>query len=196
MSPSQSWQISKSPVWIGLRSKGKHASNSLPKLPKEIGGETDIMIGIKYMKYFPKEAYRLPSGLAIHESLFINFDGSKGVVAGPHPVFSEVAKNMQSHVNQPLFSYQVMEYRREYNLGLSVPLLGYNEVFVDTKFDFDSVTPKLFDSKTNTNCYASKRAPKSTKNSKKLKLQERRSPIGAWTVETVPSVRKVIDLSP
>ena len=35
-----------------------------------MGGETDFMIGIKYLKYFPKEAFKLPSGLTIYESFF------------------------------------------------------------------------------------------------------------------------------
>ena len=34
----------------------------LPNLPRFVGGETDIMLGIKYAKYFPKEVYSLPSG--------------------------------------------------------------------------------------------------------------------------------------
>ena len=36
------------------RSQGGMVSN-LPKLPEEVGGETDLLIGIKYLKYFPEE---------------------------------------------------------------------------------------------------------------------------------------------
>ena len=60
----------------------------LPKLPVSVGGQTDFMIGIKYLKYFPKEVFKLPSGLTIFESPFANADGSRGVVGGPHRVFS------------------------------------------------------------------------------------------------------------
>ena len=42
-----------------VKLKGKSACSHLPKLPKNVRGQTDIMIGIKYIKYFPKEAYRL-----------------------------------------------------------------------------------------------------------------------------------------
>ena len=38
---------------------------SLPKLPKFVGGETDFMIGVKYLKYFPKLVFKLPTGLTI-----------------------------------------------------------------------------------------------------------------------------------
>ena len=42
------------------RSKG-----SLSKLPCEVGGDTDFMVGIKYLKYFPKVIFQLPSGLGV-----------------------------------------------------------------------------------------------------------------------------------
>ncbi len=34
---------------------------NLPKLSRSVGGNTDFMIGIKYLKYFPKEIFQLPS---------------------------------------------------------------------------------------------------------------------------------------
>ena len=40
-------------------------SRVLPGLPNEVGGETDILIGIKYLKYFPREVMYLPSGLTV-----------------------------------------------------------------------------------------------------------------------------------
>ena len=30
------------------------SSKKFPRLPKSVGGDTDILIGIKYIKYFPK----------------------------------------------------------------------------------------------------------------------------------------------
>ena len=49
------------------RSQGGMVSN-LPKLPEE--GETDLLIGIKYLKYFPEAVFKLPTGLTIYESPF------------------------------------------------------------------------------------------------------------------------------
>ena len=60
----------------------------LPKLPKYVGGDTDILIGSKYNKYFPKSKFKLDSGLEIFESVFVSSDGSRGVVSGPHCEFS------------------------------------------------------------------------------------------------------------
>ena len=33
----------------------------LPRLPSKVGGEVDIMIGVKYLKYFPEKVYKLPN---------------------------------------------------------------------------------------------------------------------------------------
>ena len=40
----------------------------LPKLPKSVGGHTDFMIGIKYLRYYPEKVFQLPSGLSIYRS--------------------------------------------------------------------------------------------------------------------------------
>ena len=37
----------------------------LPKLPHHVGGGTDLMIGVKYLKYFPERIFQLPNGLTI-----------------------------------------------------------------------------------------------------------------------------------
>ena len=42
--------------------------NLWPRLPKSVGGETDLMIGIKYLRYFPERIVQLPNGLTIYKS--------------------------------------------------------------------------------------------------------------------------------
>ena len=54
--------------------------NSLRSLRSEVGGGTDLMMERKYMKYFPKAVFQLLSGLTSYESVFVNPDGSRGVV--------------------------------------------------------------------------------------------------------------------
>ena len=88
------------------------------------GGGTDIMIGVQYLKYFPRIIHQLPSGLAIYEATFKNSDGSLGVVAGPHRSFTSDWEKM----GQVAYSYEVMpevtQHRRIHQAGLDVPLLG------------------------------------------------------------------------
>ena len=69
---------------ICLKDKGESLANTLPNFPPSIGGATDIMVGVKYLKYFPKAIYRLPSGLTVFESVFVSMDGTKCVVGGLH----------------------------------------------------------------------------------------------------------------
>ena len=76
---------------------------NLPSLPASIGGEVDIMLGIKYKRYHPKEIYQLPSGLTIFESLFKSADGGRGVVGGPHRALNKINK---SHIaNKEMTSF-------------------------------------------------------------------------------------------
>ncbi|MEM7375655.1 MAG: hypothetical protein AAF587_44090, partial [Bacteroidota bacterium] len=76
--------------------------SNLPKLPSSVGGEIDIMLGIKYMRYHPKEVFQLASGLTIFQSMFQNVNGGQGVVGGPHRAFNNInnhhvtTKQMQS----------------------------------------------------------------------------------------------------
>ena len=48
--------------------------SQLPKLPRFVGGDTDVMIGIQYLRYFPKNIFSLRNGLRIYESQFSNVD--------------------------------------------------------------------------------------------------------------------------
>ncbi len=73
---------------------GQELVNRLPKLSDEVGGHTDILIGIKYLMYHPELIYRLPTGLSIFDSLFLSVDGTTGVVGGPHPKFTEVERRL------------------------------------------------------------------------------------------------------
>ena len=82
----------------GYRRIGNNPSR-LPKLPAVVGGQTDFMIGIKYLRYYPEKIFQLPSGLAIYKSYFRNVDGSRGVIGGPHKVFTEIESYHQANLS-------------------------------------------------------------------------------------------------
>ena len=48
--------------------------NNLPKLPLHVGGDTDLMIGVQYLKYYPEKIFELPNGLSIYKSQFVSSD--------------------------------------------------------------------------------------------------------------------------
>ena len=102
-----------------------------PGLPKEVGGEVDIMIGAKYLRYSPEAVFRLPSGLTIYESKFINADGGgRGVICGPHPIFTKILHN----ANTCFLTEQYKIYRMGYQVNpdlnrlSGVPYAGQNHL--------------------------------------------------------------------
>ena len=78
-------------IVVGYQLAGRDP-RKLPRLPDSVGGDTDLMLGIKYLKYYPEFVFRLPSGLTIYRSQFVSSDGSRGVVGGPHQVFTQIEK--------------------------------------------------------------------------------------------------------
>ena len=114
-----------------IRTAYKIAGGSLqdlPTLPKSVGGDVDFMIGIKYLRYHPEFMFQLPSGLTIYKSKFKNVDGGRGVIGGPHEVFS--AMERQFHLKKGLSSFlceQQKLYSFSYKVNLDVDLLGYKD---------------------------------------------------------------------
>ena len=98
-------------------------SRQLPKLPPAVGGDTHLMFGIKYLRYFPKLVHQLESGLSLFESPFLNSDGGgRGVVGGPHKIFTQI--------HDSYFTTQSFFINRGPNhLNTDVPLLGYYSDF-------------------------------------------------------------------
>ena len=94
-------------VRSGCISNGK-GPKYLPKLPTFVGGHTDFMIGVKYLRYFPEKVFQLPSGLAINKSWFKNAVGTRGVIGYPHRVFTETETSHQVNVR----SFLTDQYKR------------------------------------------------------------------------------------
>ena len=111
-------------------SGGVPGLESLPKLPKFVGGDTNLMLGVQFLKYFPVLKLRLPNGLSIYESQFSNVDGSRGVVCGPHKCFAAVYHSLgESSIAMSAYLTEVAQnYRDGWILGLEVPLLGDEEM--------------------------------------------------------------------
>ena len=66
----------------------KPSLEPLPPVPAQIGGdEIDLMIGIRYQKYFPIHLYTLPCGLGIFKSVIAAPKGEITVLGGPHPAW-------------------------------------------------------------------------------------------------------------
>ena len=99
---------------------------SLPRLPEFVGGDTHIMIGILYQKWYPEEVFRLPSGLSIYRSKFLNSDGTRGIVGGPHPIVTAVHRSLGSNYasTRAYFTEIVRVYQDGFRLDPEVSALS------------------------------------------------------------------------
>ncbi len=117
-------------AYVKAGGKGK-----LPSLEPLVGGDSDFMFGGAYLRYFPKELFRMPSGLTIYESVFQNASGGYGVVGGNHSVFTEIEK--WYHLNSQGLNFiqsQLKIYYCGYQVNPDVRMLGYRETY-SNEFD-------------------------------------------------------------
>ena len=110
--------------------------NELPKLPCSVGGNTDLIIGIKYNRYIPEKVFQLPCGLAIYKSSFKNPDGSYGVCGGPHPIIAAIDRQFYGEVNN-FMSQQFHLFRMGYQVDLDIKMLGYKQEICDYGDHYD-----------------------------------------------------------
>ena len=110
--------------------------NDFPKIcpSGKCGGNTDIMIGIKYNRYQPKKIHELDSGLAIYRSAFAGKDGSTAVIGGPHPLISEIESKFAQNNHgitgkcvQSYFSSQLKMYLDGYDISPDLRLCNSEE---------------------------------------------------------------------
>ena len=75
----------------------------LPALPDKVGGAAvDLMLGIRYNKFFPRLIYMMENGLSMMQSPFLHTDGVNGILAGPHKSWRQVGEC--SHVLNRVYS--------------------------------------------------------------------------------------------
>ena len=113
-------------------SKGKMGLyKKLPNLPKKVGGQTDILIGLKYKKYFPQQVLMFPTGLTVYRSVFEGLDGTDGVLGGPHPEITKMNNRQVGGDRTGHFCYFATsfdEYRKKSLVACNIPLFGSDKV--------------------------------------------------------------------
>ena len=84
------------------------------------------MIGFQYLRYHHKKVFSLPNGLTIYESQFLNSDGSRGLVRGPHRVFTEIHNKFKgNHSSMSAYLTNIVKiYQNGFKLSVDMPLLG------------------------------------------------------------------------
>ena len=66
-------------------------------IPKVLGGDVDLLLGIKYLRIMPKPVHVLPCGLTVFESVLKPFKKDEtAVIGGPIEVFESICNSVQS----------------------------------------------------------------------------------------------------
>ena len=112
-------------IWESYETSGRDPK-TLPTPSSVVGGKVDFMVGVKYLRYHPKLIHQLHSGLAIYESPFSNRNGGRGIIGGPHPVFTRIHQSFftESELSS-FFSDQFKLFRMgvKVNPDLAFPIL-------------------------------------------------------------------------
>ena len=134
-----------------FRHNGPANGGKLPKLPKSVGGDTDILLGACYRRYFPKLVHECDSGLGIYESSFKSPDGSRGVVTGPHKEFSKTEQEFRTQhamaFNTSIFHADFLAARDFWDRNSRRLLEGYQGISNicpdETTFSYEDVVSHL-----------------------------------------------------
>ena len=113
---------------------GDELVEKLPKLARKVGGDTDILLGSKYLKVHPREVWSSEqSGLSVADSFFASEDGSTGVINGPHPLFTEMEEEhwrSEGHVALSYYTDAVIAYREAYQFSTDTSPFGEESDFI------------------------------------------------------------------
>lgn len=103
---------------------GQGEGAALPQVPREIGGsKVDVMIGIKYLAFFPELVFSLPSGLAIFESKFRSMCGRRGIIGGPHHSWTHASERIEYMSAYAFLTAELRAYQAQAR-ALDVPLIS------------------------------------------------------------------------
>ena len=84
----------------------------LPPVSRYVAGrEVDVMLGIRYLKYFPKLLHMMSTGLSIYSSMFATDGGvTVGVIGGPHSSFGGKEDDMTMLNSRQYFTNDAHSY--------------------------------------------------------------------------------------
>ena len=136
-------------AWDELNSAYKGANparEDLPKTEKSIRGrQVDLMIGIRYLKYYPQPLFNLPRGLSVYRALFQGVGGLQGVLGGVHKSWRQALESAQTLGYQ---AYVTAEYRA-YNVERSTILFKERLCSVEPELEPNDVMIKETEVKVN-----------------------------------------------
>ena len=93
------------------RESGK--SEDLPPADAQVGGmEVDILVGMRYFKYFPKLLFYLPSGLSIFRGVFKSGSNNQAILGGTSRLWKQAAESAHCMGPSAFFVAEFKAYRQ------------------------------------------------------------------------------------
>ena len=106
-----------------FEAEGGASVGALPRLPKQVGGRTDLLLGSQYLRYHPRLVWANEDGLSLYDSRFTSKGGTTGVIAGPHPDFTAMLGGHGANMSA-YFSSTLVMLRQRFMLSSNISLLG------------------------------------------------------------------------
>ena len=106
------WPLSD--AWNQLNTAYRAAGHAedLPAADKQVGGtEVDILIGMKYFKYFPKLLFYLPSGLSVFKAMFKSASNNQAILGGTSALWKQAAETAHSLGPAAFFLSEIKAYK-------------------------------------------------------------------------------------
>ena len=101
-------------AWNQLNSayRADGQQQDLPSADNYVGGrDVDIMIGIKYFKYYPKLLFYLPSGLSIFRAMFKSGTGNQAILGGTSELWKKAVYSAHSMGPASFFVAEMRAYK-------------------------------------------------------------------------------------
>ena len=92
-------------AWKELQLAAAKDNKKVPymKADSEVGGQcVDIILGIKYLKYYPELVFSLPSGLSVYKARLKSASGCQAILGGPHAAWTAASSRAQ-HMNPRVY---------------------------------------------------------------------------------------------
>ena len=105
-------------AWEQLNSAytAEGGTDKLPTADEQVGGsEVDILIGMKYFKYFPKLLFYLPSGLSVFKAVFKSASKNQAILGGTSNLWKQAAESAHSLGPSAFFLSEMRAYRHHCN---------------------------------------------------------------------------------
>ena len=106
------WPLADAWQQLNTAYKKEGHKDELPAVDSSVGGrEVDILVGMRYFKYFPKLIFYLPSGLSVYKGVFKSGSSNQAILGGTSSLWQLAAESAHSMGPSAFFVAEFKAYR-------------------------------------------------------------------------------------